>query len=172
MRFFDWLFSKPETKAPDEPKVINPKAPEGDHAIELALPIIQKFEGFRTKAYQCSAGVWTIGWGTTEGVKKGDAITRSDAEKRLCEYVAKSQKDITRLVEVPLNDYQEAALLSFVYNIGINGFAKSTLLKKLNRRDYAGAANEFRRWNKAGGVVLAGLVKRRKAEAELFLTKE
>lgn len=137
------------------------------------INLICGFEGLRLKAYDDGVGVWTIGYGTTiingVKVKKGDTCTESQAEQYLRNDLVVFENAINRLVKVPLNQNQFDALASFTYNLGEGNLSKSTLLKKLNAKDYKGAAAEFPKWNKAGGRVLAGLVKRRKAEMELFL---
>jgi len=138
-------------------------------AISRATRIIKKFEGYRANAYQDSAGVWTIGYGTTAGVYPGQTTDREEAEQRLKDDIQAIAVDpILQYVSVPLNADQFAALISFVYNVGPGAFANSTLLQKLNARQYDEAAQEFPRWNKAGGKVLQGLVKRRAAEQALF----
>lgn len=137
---------------------------------------IKKFEGFRAKAYQCSAGVWTIGYGSTkhengEEVKSGDSISKDDAT-RLFEHKLQSiyEPIVHKLVKVELNQNQFDALVSFVYNIGESQLKKSTLLKKLNQQDYEGASEEFEKWVYAGGQKLPGLINRREQEKTLFLS--
>lgn len=120
--------------------------------------------------YTCPAGKWTIGYGTTKGVtSKHPPITKEQAEKLLIRDMQAAENLVDALVTVPLNINQTAALISLVYNIGGGHFKDSTLLKKLNAGDYAGAAERFLVWRKAGVMVLPGLVKRREAERELFL---
>lgn len=131
--------------------------------------IVKEFEGLRLEAYKCPAGVWTIGYGHTRGVIPGDVITEAEAEALLAEDLEDSEDAVRAFVNVELNQNQFDALVSFVYNLGSGNFNSSTLLRKLNNGDYLGAANEFNRWNKAGGVVLSGLVRRRNAEANLFI---
>lgn len=131
--------------------------------------IIKSFEGKELKAYKCPAGIWTIGYGDTENVKQGMIITEAEADARLSNRLNKDFcPAVERLVKVKINDNQFSALVSLVYNIGVGAFEKSTLLRKLNAGDFAGAAEQFDRWNKAGGKVLNGLVKRRAAERKLF----
>ena len=136
---------------------------------ERGLSLIKSFEGLRLQAYQDSVGVWTIGYGATRGVKAGMTITMDQAERMLVNDVQRFEPDLDRLVKVPLNQSQWDALMSFVYNLGAANLESSTLLKLLNQKDYAGAADQFPRWNKAGGQVLQGLVKRRAAERAMFL---
>ena len=113
--------------------------------------------------------VWTIGYGHTEGVKKGDTITREQADE-LFKNDLKKYSNYLKNVSVPLNDNEKIALISFVYNVGPSAFKSSTLLKKLNKGDKKGAAYEFDRWIYQKGKKLDGLVNRRKREKDLFLT--
>lgn len=136
------------------------------------IGLIIHFEGFRAKAYRDSAGVWTIGFGSTKGVHPGMVISRDQAGIRLYHDVDQAEEAVNRLVTVPLNQSQFDALVSFVYNLGPGALQKSTLLKRLNAGDYPGAAEEFMRWVKAGGKKLTGLVRRRAAERALFLSEE
>jgi len=136
------------------------------------LALIKKFEGFESRAYLCPAGVWTIGYGHTKDVKEGDEWSQAHAEHMLeieleefCEYVNK-------MVKVPLEQYQFDALVAWVYNLGAGNFKESTLLRVLNQSDYDDVPHQIKRWNKAGGRVLQGLVRRREAEALLFQNKE
>jgi len=132
------------------------------------LDLIKSFEGLQLGAYKCPAGVWTIGYGSTKGVSKGMRITEAGAEHLLKEDLMWVEDVVNSAVKVPMSQAQYDALCCFVYNIGGGAFKSSTLLRKLNRGDYEGAANEFRRWNKAKGIVLPGLVRRRAAEEALF----
>ena len=137
--------------------------------LDAAAKIISEFEGETLLAYKCPAGVWTIGFGHTgPDVKPNMRITSSDAVRLLYDDMLEADKAIDELVEVPLSENQRAALLSFIFNVGRNAFRGSTMLKLLNRGDYVAASSQFPRWNKAGGVVLPGLVKRRSAERKLF----
>lgn len=138
---------------------------------ETGLNLIKRFEGFRAEAYKCVAGVWTIGYGHTNGVKKGMIIDELKAETFLMIDVQKCEYAINTLVKTELNQNQFDALVSFIYNIGTRTFAKSTMLKFLNVGHFPLAAGQFDRWNKSKGVVYQGLVNRRKAEKELFLKK-
>src|SRR5215472_2315141 len=140
------------------------------------LELVKHFESLFLKAYQDPVGVWTIGWGHT-GIKhndgtvfKGRTITEQDAHELLRHDMTTFAERVSSFITVPLNDDQFDALVSFDFNTG--GLGKSTLRKKLNNGDYAGAANEFPKWNKAGGKVLRGLTRRRKSEQNLFLGKE
>lgn len=132
------------------------------------LDLIKQFESLQLKAYKCSANVWTIGYGHTKNVKEGDRISQDQANCFLMQDLYSVERAIVRLVKVKINQNQFDALCSLIFNIGISAFNKSTLLAKLNKEDYVGAAEQFRRWNKVNNVVMAGLVRRRQAEEDLF----
>jgi len=134
------------------------------------LDVIKHFEGFRTQAYLCPAGVWTIGYGTTTNVKKGQTITQAKADEFLMRDVAKFEKCINNLVKVPLTQEQFDALVAFVYNIGPGNFTSSTLLSLLNQGQYHAVPAQMLRWNRGDGRVLAGLTARRTSEGVLFST--
>lgn len=142
---------------------------------DATIELVKEFEGLRLAAYQDSVGVWTIGYGTTAAAglgitpRKGDAITEAEATRLLNMGLSKFGEQISGYIKVPVNENQYGALVSLAYNIGPGAFSKSTLLKKLNAGDYAGAAEQFLVWNKAGGKVLKGLERRRAAERALFL---
>ena len=139
------------------------------------LNLIKEKEGLRLKPYLCSAGVATIGYGSTmyaDGRKvtlKDAAITEPQALELLANTLGKYEKAVNDYVKVTLTQNEFDALVSFTYNLGAGNLLSSTLLKKLNAGDKAGAANQFEVWNKAGGKVLQGLVTRRAAEKALFL---
>ena len=132
------------------------------------IDLIKHFEGCETAAYKCPAGVWTIGYGHIKGVQEGDVITETQAHEMLVEELSEYENYIHDLVECPLNQNQFDALVSWVFNLGSGNLASSTLLRVLNSGEYKGVPEQIMRWNKAGGKVLAGLTKRRQAEAELF----
>ena len=141
-----------------------------------AYELIKEFEGLRLHAYKDSAGVLTIGWGHTGDVQRGQSITVHQAEALLALDIGIAAAAVNRHVDAPLSQGMFDALVSFTFNLGERRLAESTLLKKLNLRDYAAAAREFAKWVKAtiGGkkVTLAGLVRRRAAECALFLGDE
>ncbi|HGD3628515.1 lysozyme [Enterobacter kobei] len=142
---------------------------------EKGIALIKQFEGCKLTAYQDSVGVWTIGYGWTQPVdgkpiRAGMTIKQETAERLLKTGLVSYESDVSRLVKVGLNQGQFDALVSFTYNLGARSLSTSTLLRKLNAGDYAGAADEFLRWNKAGGKVLNGLTRRREAERALFLS--
>lgn len=136
---------------------------------QAGIDLIKRFEGLKLTAYRCPAGVPTIGYGHTRTARMGQAITEATAEALLREDLAEYEQCVTRLVHAPLDQHQFDALVSFAFNIGCPRLSASTLLTKLNRLDYAGAADELLRWNRGGGKVLRGLVRRREAERALFL---
>ena len=138
--------------------------------IRSGLTLIRKYEGCKLNAYLCSAGVWTIGWGRTKGVKKGDTCSQAQADAWLNEEYDAFEAQVLKHVKVPLTANQLGALVSFSYNVGTGALASSTLLKLLNSKNYKGAAEQFSRWNKAAGKILAGLTKRRTSERALFLS--
>ena len=121
------------------------------------------------KAYKCPAGKLTIGYGHTSGVKENDIITLEEAEQLFQKDLVIFENSINRLVLVALTQNQYDSLVSFVFNIGEGKFKKSTLLRKLNAKDYIGAAEEFPKWVYSKGKKLNGLVARRDAEKALFL---
>lgn len=139
-----------------------------------AYELIKEYEGLRLHAYQDSAGVWTIGWGHTGDVRRGQSITVHQAEALLALDIGIAAAAVNRHVEAPLSQNMFDALVSFTFNFGEKRLAGSTLLKKLNLGDYAGAADELLRWNKGTvngrKVALRGLTKRREAERALFLS--
>lgn len=142
---------------------------------EKGIALIKQFEGCKLTAYQDSVGIWTIGYGWTQPVdgkpiRAGMTIKQETAERLLKTGLVSYESDVSRLVKVGLSQGQFDALVSFTYNLGARSLSTSTLLRKLNAGDYAGAADEFLRWNKAGGKVLNGLTRRREAERALFLS--
>lgn len=142
---------------------------------DKGIALLKEFEGCKLTAYQDSVGVWTIGYGWTQPVdgkpiRAGMTINQETAERLLKTGLVSYESDVSRLVKVGLTQGQFDAMVSFTYNLGARSLSTSTLLRKLNAGDYAGAADEFLRWNKAGGKVLNGLTRRREAERALFLS--
>ena len=137
---------------------------------DKGIEFIKQHEGMRLKAYQDSVGVWTIGVGSTHDVHPGMVISEAECEARLRKDLEWVEECINRLVKAHLTQPQVNALGSFVFNLGCRAFQKSTLLRKLNAEDYEGAAEELMRWVNAGGHKLAGLVRRRHDEMEMFLS--
>lgn len=136
----------------------------------VGLLTIAKWEGFSDKAYIPVAGdVPTIGFGSTEGVKMGDTITPQKALERLLRDVGVAESAIGRCVKVPLSQSEYNAFTTFAFNVGAEAFCSSTLVKKLNAGDYAGACQELRRWVYVDGRRVQGLVNRREAEYRLCM---
>jgi lysozyme len=140
-----------------------------EKALDIAVPMIAEFEGCRLHAYHDSVGVPTIGYGHTKGVHMGDTWTQAQADEALREEVSEFMDGVLRYVHTDVNEHQLAALTSFAYNLGLGALKRSTLLRKLNSGDYAGAEHEFHKWTHAGGRVLRGLVRRRDEEAREFM---
>ena len=132
------------------------------------LSLIKHFEGCELKAYRCAANVLTIGYGSTKGVTEDMEITQEGAEELLQEEMHEYEGYINDMVKVPLEQHQFDAMVSWVFNLGSGNLSSSTLLKKLNNSEYDEVPEQIKRWNKAGGKVLEGLVRRREAEALLF----
>lgn len=132
------------------------------------IALIKRFEGCELQAYKCSAGVPTIGFGSTRGVKMGMEITQERAEALLLEDVADFEEEVNKCVEVPLSQNQFDALVAWTFNLGGSNLRSSTMLKVLNAGEYDKVPSEMRRWNKAGGETLQGLIRRREAESLLF----
>ncbi|MEO0537654.1 MAG: lysozyme [Cyanobacteria bacterium P01_A01_bin.123] len=159
----------------EEPQPLPPPPPSpstGRNTNAAGIRLIKSFEGLRLKAYQDAVGIWTIGYGTTSGVRPGMVITEAEAERLLRRDVDKFERAVSSLVKVSINDNQFAALVSFSYNVGSSALGDSTLLRLLNQGNYQGAADQFPRWNRAGSRVLAGLTRRRNAERALFLGQD
>ena len=137
---------------------------------DYAFIRLKEFEGFRAEAYQCPSGVWTIGYGHTKGVKKGQRITEEEASCLLVKDVEYFEQFLAKEpYEEELTQGQWDALTDFLFNLGPGNFLSSTLRKKLLRDiDDSTIPDEFRRWNKSKGKVLPGLVKRREWEAQMF----
>lgn len=131
--------------------------------------LTEQFEGCRLTAYQDCRGVWTIGYGHTgTGVYRGLTITQQQAEAFLLQDITWAEAMVNSHVSIPLNQNEFDALVDFVFNCGAGDFESSTLLKMINANDLAAAALQFERWDKAGGKVVAGLLRRRLAEEQEF----
>lgn len=129
-----------------------------------ALVGIATHEGYVGQAYQDIVGVWTIGFGTTEGVKPNQTITPVQAISRALTDAQKFEGALKQCVTVPLHQHEYDAYVSLSYNIGSGAFCRSTLVKKLNAGDYDGSCKEILRWNRAGGKEVRGLTIRRQQE--------
>ena len=130
--------------------------------------MIKRFEGCRLKTYADGAGIYTIGYGHTLGVKIGDIITQQQADSMLSDDLAIFEQAVSEAVFVPLTQGQFDACVSLAFNIGGSNFVRSTLLKKINTGAWDDARREFTRWNQSGGKIVPGLLTRRMAEASMF----
>lgn len=140
---------------------------------DKGIALIKEFEGCRLTAYPdpgTGGEPWTIGYGHTGGIKKGDVITQAQADEYLRADLVKFEGGVTKLVTASLTQGEFDALVSFSYNNGLGNLKTSTLLRKLNAGDKQGAADEFPRWCHAAGKEMPGLVRRRAAERALFLS--
>lgn len=155
--------------AVDEPEL----KPSGLQPSPACLKLIQAFEGCRLIAYPdpgTGGDPWTIGWGTTgPDVKRGVVWTQEQADGRFAAHVAEFAAKVRRLLgSAATSQNQFDAMVSFAYNVGVGNLSSSTLLRKHKAGNFAGAAAEFARWNKAAGKVLPGLTRRRAAEAAMY----
>jgi GH24 family phage-related lysozyme (muramidase) len=168
-------FTQAETFTIAPTDAVPPEVPEPKAAIrktnQEGLKLVKSFEGLYLEAYLDPVGVWTIGWGITKGVRSGMKITVAQAEKMLEDELEKFEEAVADAVKVQLNDNQFSALVSFSYNVGVRSLSESTLLKLLNQGKFQEAADQFPRWDKAGGQSLLGLSRRRRAERALFLSQ-
>ena len=130
----------------------------------LTVVSIASHEGFREKAYRDVTGVPTVGYGETKGVTMDSTMNRLEALMRLEISAGEHAKGMVRCIKVPITQGEYNAYVSFTYNVGVGAFCKSTLVKKLNDKDYDGACKELLKWTQAGGKVYPGLVKRRQQE--------
>jgi lysozyme len=140
-------------------------------ALEILIELIKKFEGCCLMAYKCPAGIWTIGWGQTgKEVCEGLTWTQANADNHLHDAAQHAIEQVTHSSPLLINEDDDriAALADFVYNLGIGSYNDSTLKKKVDIKDWGAAKKEILRWNKANGKVLAGLTRRRQAEANLL----
>ncbi|HCT9019252.1 TPA: lysozyme [Proteus mirabilis] len=137
-------------------------------ATAIALVVIAHFEGVRYEPYRDVAGVLTVCYGHTgKDIIQGKRYTQQECDELLQKDFIRTQQQVDILVKVPVDDKTKASLYSFAFNVGTTAFARSTLLKKLNAGDRAGACEEMKRWIYAGGKVWRGLVSRREAESAL-----
>jgi lysozyme len=133
------------------------------------LALTKSFEGLHLRAYRDCAGIWTIGYGHTgPGVFAGETVSGLEAEELLRADLAEAVACVNRAVQTPISQGQFDAMVDFCFNAGRGNFAQSTLLRKVNSGDFAGAVAQFALWVHAGGEVVSGLVRRRKAEADVF----
>lgn len=138
--------------------------------VRAGLPIIKEFEGCKLVAYQDIVGVWTIGYGETLNVHQGMVITQAQADQMVETRYDWFESKVQALLKVEVTENELGALTSFAYNLGVGSLANSTLLRLLNAdTPHSVVAEQFAQWNKAGGQPVAGLTRRRAAEAALFL---
>lgn len=144
------------------------------YIIDEAKKLIKDSEGLSLKAYLCPANKWTIGYGHTANVKKGDTCTDEQADEFLAYDINYFIEKILKMVKVDISDNQMIALVDFVFNLGEYSLSKSKLLLKINAKDFVGASEEFLKWNKAtvnGKLTeLKGLTIRREKEKKIFLS--
>ena len=166
-----------ETETRKTPKKTSLKKATPKPISPVAINLIKEFEGFEEQAYIDTDGAAVIGYGLSriggQPVQVGDRISAEQANAALKAQVREIQRELDRAIKVNLSDRQLSALASLSFNVGVDYVAESTLVRKINAEDYAGAANEFLRWDKAnvGGALVSmpGLTKRREAERQLFL---
>lgn len=132
------------------------------------LELTKTFEGCRLKAYRDVGGVWTLGYGHTNGVKEGQTCTQQQAEQWLLDDLQVCVSAINQRVHVQLTQGEFDALVDFAFNLGVRSLLGSTLWKYLEAGDFEHAAEQFPRWNHAGGKEIAGLLRRRMAEKAMF----
>lgn len=135
--------------------------------VVAASPFVAGWEGLRTKAYQDVIGVWTVCFGETKGVKRGDTYTKAECEAMLAKELRQYAVDLGKCLKAPLPEGAAVAFLSWSYNVGTSAACRSTAVRKANAGDLFGACDELLRWTRAGGRVVPGLVNRRRAEHEL-----
>ena len=150
----------------------HPKKSKKMQISQEGIALIKKFEGCELEAYKCAAGVWTIGYGSTKGVEEGNIITQEEADNLLLEEMHEYEGYINDMVTVDLKQNEFDSLVSWVFNLGPSNLSSSTLLSRLNNKVWDDVPNQIKRWNKAGGQVRQGLVRRREAEALLFQGKD
>tara|TARA_R100001443_G_scaffold112150_2_gene125470 strand:- start:2605 stop:3060 length:456 start_codon:yes stop_codon:yes gene_type:complete len=132
------------------------------------ISLIKSFEGCELTAYRCSADVPTIGYGHTSGVSDGDTCTQEEAETMLAEDLVEFEDYVKKYVETNLQQNEFDALVAWTYNLGPANLKESTMLKELNSGNFEEVPRQMKRWNRAGGEVLDGLIRRREAESRLF----
>lgn len=140
-------------------------------ASSKSINLIKQSESLKLAAYRCPAGVPTIGWGHTKGVKMGQVITIQEANRMLCEDVAVCESAVNRLIKSSISQNKFDALVDFVFNLGSGNLASSTLLKLINNNPNDPAIKgQFLKWVHSGSKVLPGLVIRRERDVELYFS--
>jgi len=140
-----------------------------DQPSETLLVLVRYFEGFRSSAYQDLVGVWTIGYGRTQGVRKGQKTIREKEDQYLREVLSEIKYALRAVLRPNTYEHELEAITSLAYNCGIDAIKRSTLVKLHNTSDTLGAAVQFEKWIHAGGAVVQGLVNRRAAERKLYM---
>lgn len=135
------------------------------------LDVIKYFEGLRLEAYQCSADVWTVGYGHTDDVKPGDKISEKQADELLLKDIKWAEDTVNNNIRVPITQGIFDSLVSFTFNVGVTAFANSTLKNLLNKGFYASAGDQILRWDKVRGQAIPGLTARRQVERKLFYSQ-
>ena len=144
---------------------------KGAAITAVVVAFVGGFEGLRTVAYRDPVGIPTVCFGETKGVKMGDRYTVAECKAMLTESLISHEAGMRKCMRNPdaVPDGAYGAFLSFTYNVGVGAFCKSTLNKRLNAGDIRGACGELTKWNRAGGIVLPGLTRRRAAERDMCL---
>lgn len=140
-------------------------------ALEILIKLIKDSEGCKLTAYKCPAGIWTIGYGQTKGIKEGMVWTQQQADEDIIKTALQAFNEAIKASPIlaTANMEKQAAIADFVYNLGITNYNKSTLKLRVDKGDWVSASTEIKKWNKSNGNILNGLVKRRQREADLLL---
>jgi lysozyme len=140
-------------------------------ALEILIKLIKDSEGCKLKSYKCPAGIWTIGYGQTKGVKEGMVWTQQQADEDIIKTALQAFNEAIKASPIlsTANMEKQAAIADFVYNLGITNYNKSTLKLRVDKGNWVSASTEIKKWNKSNGTILNGLVKRRQLEADLLL---
>ena len=140
-------------------------------ALEILINLIKDSEGCKLKAYKCPAGIWTIGYGQTKGIKEGMVWTQQQADEDIIKTALQAFNEAIKASPIlsTANMEKQAAIADFVYNLGITNYNKSTLKLRVDKGNWVSASTEIKKWNKSNGTILNGLVKRRQLEADLLL---
>jgi lysozyme len=177
MRLLGWLLEllfgkKEEVIDKPEQEVVLAEPPRMERDLTNIIEFIKREEGFREKAYLCSGGKWTVGYGQTEGITKDSTITEEEASEFVVTHINQLLKNIEVITkwQTPLYAYEIDAILSFMYNFGVSKFLSSTLYSKIVEGDAEGIKTQWMRWVYAKRKYQKGLYARRKRELKLFLT--
>ena len=140
-------------------------------ALEILIKLIKDSEGCKLKAYKCPAGIWTIGYGQTKGIKEGMVWTQQQADEDIIKTALQAFNEAIKASPIlaTANMEKQAAIADFVYNLGITNYNKSTLKQRVDEGNWVSASTEIKKWNKSNGTILNGLVKRRQLEADLLI---